>query len=131
MENEIIHSPSYTSLTQIRAKKEAVRKQIVEEEDKVRVLWDKLFTPNDKENTSPSKRISDMVSTGISVADTLILGWKLYRKFTGKPLLKFKSWFCNCLQDFHFFKSNDAMFCASAFLKMQQKAQYSLKAYFL
>ncbi|WP_273261973.1 hypothetical protein [Hoylesella shahii] len=93
MENDIIHSPSYTSLTQIRAKKEAVRKQIVEEEDKVRVLWDKLFTPNDKENTSPSKRISDMVSTGISVADTLILGWKLYRKFTGKPLLKFKSWF--------------------------------------
>ena len=45
MENETIQTPSYTSLTQIRARKETLKQQIDEEEDKVKVLWDKLFHP--------------------------------------------------------------------------------------
>ena len=92
MENETIQTPSYTSLTQIRARKETLKQQIDEEEDKVKVLWDKLFHPNNSANASPSKRFTDMVQTGAGVVDVLILGWKLYRKFSGKPLFRLKGW---------------------------------------
>ena len=49
MENETIQTPSYKSLTQIRARKEALRKQIEEEDAKIKVLWDKLFRPNEQQ----------------------------------------------------------------------------------
>ncbi len=90
MENETIQTPSYKSLTQIRARKEALRKQIEEEDAKIKVLWDKLFRPNEQADASPAKRFTDMVSTGAGVLDALILGWKLYRKFSGKPLFRLK-----------------------------------------
>ena len=90
MENETIQTPSYRSLTQIRARKEALKKQIEEEDAKITTLWDKLFRPNEQADTSPSKRFTDVLNTGAGVLDALILGWKLYRKFSGKPLFRLK-----------------------------------------
>ena len=89
MENETIQTPSYKSLTQIRARKEALRKQIEEEDAKIKV-WDKLFRPNEQADASPAKRFTDVLNTGAGVLDALILGWKLYRKFSGKPLFRLK-----------------------------------------
>lgn len=90
MENETIQTPSYRSLTQIRARKEALKKQIEEEDAKIKTLWDKLFRPNEQADTSPSKRFTDVLNTGAGVLDALILGWKLYRKFSGKALFRLK-----------------------------------------
>ena len=90
MENETIQTPSYRSLTQIRARKEALKKQIEEEDAKIKTLWDKLFRPNEQADTSPSKRFTDVLNTGAGVLDALILGWKRYRKFSGKPLFRLK-----------------------------------------
>ena len=90
MENETIQTPSYRSLTQIRARKEALKKQIEEEDAKIKTLWDKLFRPNEQADTSPSKRFTDVLNTGAGVLDALILGWKLYRKVSGKPLFRLK-----------------------------------------
>lgn len=90
MEKETIQTPSYRSLTQIRARKEALKKQIEEEDAKIKTLWDKLFRPNEQADTSPSKRFTDVLNTGAGVLDALILGWKLYRKFSGKPLFRLK-----------------------------------------
>lgn len=64
MENETIQTPSYRSLTQIRARKEALKKQIEEEDAKIKTLWDKLFRPNEQADTSPSKRFTDVLNTG-------------------------------------------------------------------
>ena len=90
MENEMIQSPSYTSLTQIRARKETLKKQIDEEEDKIKVLWDRLFHTSEQANAPPTKRFTDMVHMGAGIVDALVLGWKLYRKFSGKPLFRLK-----------------------------------------
>ena len=86
MENETIQTPSYRSLTQIRARKAALKKQIEEEDAKIKTL----FRPNEQADTSPSKRFTDVLNTGAGVLDALILGWKLYRKFSGKPLFRLK-----------------------------------------
>lgn len=78
----------YNSLDEIRIRREALAKDIDASEDRIRNLWSTLFA---KEETpryeTPSKRVQRLVSTGAGLFDAALLGWKLYRKFSGKSLL--------------------------------------------
>ena len=73
---------SYGSLEQIRQRKLKVKGEIHAQEDKMRKLWDSVFhsTP-DTLTSTPSKRISSLISTGVGLLDGVILGFKLYRRF--------------------------------------------------
>ena len=73
---------SYGSLEQIRQRKLKVKGEIHAQEDKMRKLWDSVFhsTPDTLAST-PSKRISSLISTAVGLLDGVILGFKLYRRF--------------------------------------------------
>ena len=43
--------------------------------------WNGLF--HKQENTLPSQRFSNLMTTGVSVFDGLLLAWKLYNRFGG------------------------------------------------
>lgn len=79
---EIQETPSYRTLEEIRLRKSQLLVDITKDSNKVEKLWNNLFhKPAQKGKKSPGKRMSSIVSTGASVVDGLILGWKLYRKF--------------------------------------------------
>ena len=71
----------YKSLDDIRARKEALRKDLQRESLSMKTQWNSLFhKPEDK---MPSRKISTLMTTGASVLDGLILAWKLYNRFGG------------------------------------------------
>lgn len=77
---EDIHT--YQSLDDIKTQKNIIKKDIAANEKNISRLWNNLFrkdTP--KMAATPSYRISQIFTTGASVLDGLILGWKLYRRF--------------------------------------------------
>lgn len=78
---EIQESPSYHTLDEIRLRKAQLLTDIAKDNNQIRKLWNNLFHKPSKGRQTPSKRLSNWMSTGASVFDGLILGWKLYRKF--------------------------------------------------
>ena len=74
---------TYNSITDIRLRKEILRNEILEDNEKIKTLWDSLFKKSDALNkrSTPSKRINSILNIGAGVLDGVILGWKLYRKF--------------------------------------------------
>lgn len=81
---------TYHSLEEIRAKKESLRDSIREDDRQIQALWHSLFQkPDMLTAATPSKRLSSLFSTGAGIFDGLLLGWKLYRKFSGKPTSTF------------------------------------------
>ncbi len=79
---EIKESPSYRTLDEIRLRKSQLLVDITKDGNKVEKLWNNLFHKSpDKGKKTAGRRMSSIVSTGASVVDGLILGWKLYRKF--------------------------------------------------
>ncbi len=75
--------PEYRSLDDIRLRKAQLRTDLTKDSNKIAGLWNELMhKPKDK--NTPTQRFSGTISTGASVLDGLILGWKLYRKFGGK-----------------------------------------------
>lgn len=74
---------AYSSLNEIRLRKEILRKDIETDERKVKALWQSLFVKPDafSSTASPSKRLSSMLTVGASAFDGALLAWKLYRKF--------------------------------------------------
>ncbi len=81
-----IQQDEYQSLTDIRMRKEAIRKSMVEDEVKFNKLWSSLFHKPDafSSSASASKRLNSMLSIGMGAMDGAILAWKLYRKFKRK-----------------------------------------------
>lgn len=73
----------YRSLNDIRLRKEALRKDIEQTDNKIKDLWGTLFSKPDvlDKTASPSKRIASLVSVGASAFDGALLAWKLYHKF--------------------------------------------------
>lgn len=73
----------YNDLNDIKLKKELLRNEILKDNQKIEKLWGKLFhkTPLFDKQAKPSKKLGSLLSTGASLLDGAILGWKLYRKF--------------------------------------------------
>lgn len=74
---------AYRTLTDIRARKEALKKDITEDDAKIKALWSSLFHKPDymRRDATPSKKLSGLMNVGAGVFDGIMLGWKLYRKF--------------------------------------------------
>lgn len=83
MENNTPSTEIYKSLEEIRLRKAMLQRDIQKEDNKIQNAWDALFRKPIafKKNTSPSKRISSLMTTGAGFFDAVILGWKLYKKF--------------------------------------------------
>ena len=72
----------FSSLLAIRAKKTELRKQISEQEKEIKVLWNGLFhQEKSRMPQTPTQHFMSMASTGMSLIDGAIFGWKLYKKF--------------------------------------------------
>ena len=80
MYNNSDNEPVYRTLSEIRLRKAQLLADIAKESNQITNLWDNVFH-------TPTKKISSLMTTGVGVADTVILGWKLYRRFSGKPSL--------------------------------------------
>ncbi len=73
----------YTTLDEIRLRKNAILKDIKADDAKIRMQWHSLFTKPDLLNkkATPARRIHSFFGAGAGMIDAAILGWKLYRKF--------------------------------------------------
>lgn len=80
---EIQDVPVYHTLDEIRLRKAQLLTDITKDSNQVQKLWNNLFhkTGSSAGKGKASSRLSTVVSTGASVLDAFILGWKLYRKF--------------------------------------------------
>ena len=77
--------PNYTTLDDIRQRKDELLGDIRKDDREMRTLWNTLFRkPDMLVSSSPSKRLSILMSTSVGLLDAAILGWKLYRKFHKK-----------------------------------------------
>ncbi len=73
---------TYNSLTDMRRRRRKLRNEIAASEKVISHLWKNIFHGNKRRGPlSSSQRFSRAVSTGASILDGAILGWKLYRKF--------------------------------------------------
>jgi len=87
MTNEPIKQ-QFTTLTDIRAYKERLMTEIRKDEDEIVAEWHRLFRESSqKGKTTPSKRLSNIVNTGVAAFDGLLLAWKLYRKYRNSTAL--------------------------------------------
>lgn len=86
--NSITHIPeTIHSLGELRQRKDLLRSDIQKDEEQIKELWSNLFYRSDNfMSSTPSKRISNLLSTGASIIDGVLLGWKLYRRFNGDRL---------------------------------------------
>ena len=75
-ENELV----YKSLSEIRLRKTQLLTDINKESKQISILWNNVFY-------KPTKKLSNLMSSSVSIADAAILGWKLYRRLNGKPSL--------------------------------------------
>ena len=68
---------TFSSLSEIRARKEELQKEIYADEEKM------FYKRESEEPATPVQRMSNMINMGAGVIDGVILGWKIYRKFKG------------------------------------------------
>jgi len=72
----------FDSLHEIRMRKTKLQGEINTQEKSMRKLWDSVFHKKEPKGImTPSKRMSQIISTGVGVFDGVMLGLKLYRKF--------------------------------------------------
>ena len=73
----------YTSLNDIRLRKEKLQREIEADDAKIKVLWKSLFVKPDvlSKSASKGKRLQSLLSVGAGAFDGALLAWKLYRKF--------------------------------------------------
>lgn len=73
----------YSSLNEIRLRKELLQKEIQADDAKIKKLWGTLFVKPDvlSKKASPGKRMQSLFSIGAGAFDGALLAWKLYRKF--------------------------------------------------
>ena len=76
----------YSSLNEIRLRKELLRRDIEADDAKIKALWRSLFVGPDalSKKAMPSKRMQSLFSIGAGAFDGALLAWKLYRKFKRK-----------------------------------------------
>lgn len=75
----------YKSLAEIRIRKDMILNSIKEDDAKIKMLWNDLFSrPVMFTSNLPAKRVTGFMNTGAGIVDGLLLGWKLYKKFKRK-----------------------------------------------
>ncbi len=86
MMSEVSEQIQYSSLNEIRLRKELLRKDIEADDAKIKTLWRSLFVRPEmlSKKATPSKRMQSLFSVGASAFDGALLAWKLYRKFKKK-----------------------------------------------
>ena len=70
---------SYTTLHEIKLRKETILSEIRNDNQKINILWKDLFSKKE-----PKKRgftIATVMNTGAGLIDGFMLAWKLYKKF--------------------------------------------------
>ena len=73
---------TYTSLSEIRERKQQLKGKISAQEESMRRIWTRLFHNGTASAVkTPSRRFTGMLTTGATVFDGLLLGWKIYRRF--------------------------------------------------
>lgn len=83
-------TPSYSTLEEIRLRKAQLMADIRKDENHIGKLWGRLVHPKKQGRQTNSLRLSSIVSAGAGVFDAALLGWKLYRRFSGKTNFLFK-----------------------------------------
>ena len=73
----------FNSLTDIRAYKEELKQEIVQDESEIAQLWNTLFHPEQPETTTRGQRLMRVLNVGTSMFDGALLAWKVYKKFGG------------------------------------------------
>ena len=71
---------TYKSLDDIRARKEALRKELQQDNSSMKTQWNTLFH-KEKNNDLPAHRFANLMATSVSVFDGIIFAWKLYNRF--------------------------------------------------
>lgn len=70
-----------TSLAQLAAYKNQLKKAIEQDEKEMKNMWNSLFKKPSSTYKSPSQKLSNFLSMSGGIIDGALLGWKLYRKF--------------------------------------------------
>lgn len=84
-------TPVFKSLSDIRLKKQLLQEEIKKDDQAIKDLWNGIFHKKELTSSTPSKRINALLTVGSGIVDSLILGWKLYHKFSGSPLFGSKN----------------------------------------
>ena len=71
----------FKSLSDIRAYKDDLHRQITSDEDAIAEKWKHLFHSEEEEPKNNAQKFARMLSLGTGVLDGAMLGWKLYRKY--------------------------------------------------
>lgn len=79
------NSPAYQNLNDIRLRKAQLLTDITKESNQIENLWNDVFHKT-RNSSTPTKRVSNFMSTGMGIADAVLLGWKLYRRLNDKPV---------------------------------------------
>lgn len=78
----------YKSLDDIRARKEALRKELQQDNHSMKTQWNTLF--HKEKNNLPAHRFANIMTAGVSLFDGIIFAWKLYNRFGGKKKISKK-----------------------------------------
>lgn len=80
---ETTEQMQYSSLSDIRQRKDLLRKGIEADDEKIKNLWGAIFRKPDalSSTASTGKRLNSLLSIGAGAFDGALLAWKLYRKF--------------------------------------------------
>lgn len=74
----------FNSLDEIEAYRDQLKLELHKDEERIASLWKGLFGKEEpRRPKTPMQRVLSMVNVGSGVLDGVILGWKLYRKFSG------------------------------------------------
>lgn len=74
----------FNSLDEIEAYRDQLKLELHKDEEHIASLWKGLFCKEEpRRPKTPMQRVLSMVNVGSGVLDGVILGWKLYRKFSG------------------------------------------------
>lgn len=77
----------FNSLDEIEAYRDQLKLDLHKDEERIVSLWKGLFCKEESRRPkTPMQRVLNMVNVGSGVLDGVILGWKLYRKFSGGRL---------------------------------------------
>ncbi|WP_373803081.1 hypothetical protein [Bacteroides heparinolyticus] len=71
----------FRTLDDIKIRKEELRKEMSAQSKQIQGHWEYLFYKS--EESSTSSKMMSMMNTGIGIIDGILLGWKLYRRFSG------------------------------------------------
>ena len=72
---------TYKSLDDIRARKEALRKELQQDNSSMKTQWNSLF--HKEKSNLPAHRFANLMATSVSVFDGILFAWKLYNRFGG------------------------------------------------